>query len=442
MSNDTTSNARTLSDLEAGRHASAAVAGSLKGRYAAERRFRAYGFAAVLFALLCLATLFATIIGTGLPAFTQTMIRLDVTLYPQEIDPDGNRDPSVLSRANYRKVIQEAVLDLFPDVTSRRDKRELMALISPGATFDVRREVMDDPSIIGHRISLLVHASDDVDQLNKGHIDADLPEAERRLTDQQIAWFERLKARGLVVTQFNRTLFTNGDSRSPELAGIRGALMGSFFTMLVTLALSFPLAVGAALYLEEFAPKNKWTHLIEVNINNLAAVPSIVFGLLGLAVFLNFFGMPRSAPLVGGMVLTLMTLPTIIIASRAALKSVPPSIREAALGVGASKVQTIFHHVLPLALPGMLTGTIIGMAQALGETAPLLMIGMVAFIVDIPGGPLDPATVMPVQIFLWSDLPERAFVERASAAIMVLLGFLIIMNALAVLLRKRFERKW
>jgi phosphate transport system permease protein len=212
--------------------------------------------------------------------------------------------------------------------------------------------------------------------------------------------------------------------------------------MLVTLALSFPLAVGAAVYLEEFAPKNKWTQLIEVNINNLAAVPSIVFGLLGLAVFLNFFGLPRSAPLVGGMVLALITLPTIIIASRAALKSVPPSIREAALGVGASKVQTVFHHVLPLAMPGMLTGTIIGMAQALGETAPLLMIGMVAFIVDIPGGPLDPATVMPVQIYLWSDLPERAFVERASAAIMVLLGFLIVMNALAVLLRKRFERKW
>jgi phosphate transport system permease protein len=301
---------------------------------------------------------------------------------------------------------------------------------------------MADPSLIGKRVTLLVHASDDADQLSKGHIDADLPESERRLTDQQIAWFERLEERGLVVTRFNTTLFTNGDSRSPELAGIRGALMGSLYTMLVTLALSFPLAVGAALYLEEFAPKNKWTHLIEVNINNLAAVPSIVFGLLGLAVFLNFFGMPRSAPLVGGMVLTLMTLPTIIIASRAALKSVPPSIREAALGVGASKVQTVFHHVLPLALPGMLTGTIIGMAQALGETAPLLMIGMVAFIVDIPSGVLDPATVMPVQIFLWSDLPERAFVERASAAIMVLLAFLVIMNALAVLLRKRFEKKW
>jgi phosphate transport system permease protein len=297
-------------------------------------------------------------------------------------------------------------------------------------------------SLIGHRVRILVHASDDIDQLEKGHISVDVAEAERRVSDREIEWFHRLKERGLIETTFNTTLFTAGDSRSPELAGLWGAVVGSFWTMLVTLALSFPLAVGAAVYLEEFAPKNKWTQLIEVNINNLAAVPSIVFGLLGLAVFLNFFGLPRSAPLVGGMVLALITLPTIIIASRAALKSVPPSIREAALGVGASKVQTVFHHVLPLAMPGMLTGTIIGMAQALGETAPLLMIGMVAFIVDIPGGPLDPATVMPVQIFLWSDLPERAFVERASAAIMVLLGFLIVMNALAVLLRKRFERKW
>lgn len=429
-------------DEEAGRRAKAAVSASLKGRYAAEKRFRAYGIVAILFALTCLATLFVNIIGTGLPAFTQTMIRLEVTLYPQDIDPKGTVDPKVLSSANYRKVIREAVLDLFPDVTSRADKRALMRLFSPGATFEVREKVMDDPSLIGKRVAMLVHASDDADQLEKGHINADLPEAERRLSDQQIRWFERLKERGLVVTRFNTTLFTAGDSRSPELAGIRGALMGSFYTMLVTLVLSFPLAVGAALYLEEFAPKNKWTQLIEVNINNLAAVPSIVFGLLGLAVFINFFGMPRSAPMVGGMVLALMTLPTIIIASRAALKSVPPSIREAALGVGASKVQTIFHHVLPLALPGMLTGTIIGMAQALGETAPLLMIGMVAFIVDIPSGALDPATVMPVQIYLWSDLPERAFVERASAAIMVLLGFLVIMNALAVLLRKRFERKW
>ncbi|MGB5298275.1 MAG: phosphate ABC transporter permease PstA, partial [Thiogranum sp.] len=247
---------------------------------------------------------------------------------------------------------------------------------------------------------------------------------------------------GRIEKRFNTTFFTAGDSREPELAGIRSALTGSLLTLLVTLVLSFPIGVAAAVYLEEFAPQNRLTDIIEVNINNLAAVPSIVFGLLGLAVFINLFGIPRSAPLVGGLVLTLMTLPTIIIASRAALKSVPPSIREAALGIGASPMQTILYHVLPLAMPGMLTGTIIGMAQALGESAPLLMIGMVAFIVDVPTGVFDPSTVLPVQIYLWADSPERAFVERTSAAIMVLLTFLIVMNSLAVILRKRFERRW
>jgi len=270
----------------------------------------------------------------------------------------------------------------------------------------------------------------------------DVPEDSRRLSDAQIGWLLTLEDRGKISQPFNTTLFTAGDSREPEQAGIWGAVVGSFFTLMVTLLLSFPIGVMAAIYLEEFAPKNRLTDVIEVNINNLAAVPSIVFGLLGLAVFLNFFGLPRSAPLVGGLVLTLMTLPTIIIASRAALKSVPPSIREAALGMGASRLQAMTHHVLPLAMPGMLTGTIIGMAQALGETAPLLMIGMVAFIVDIPGGPTDPATVLPVQIFLWADAPERAFVERTSAAIMVLLAFLITMNLTAVLLRKKFEKRW
>jgi phosphate transport system permease protein len=291
-------------------------------------------------------------------------------------------------------------------------------------------------------IQLWVPADDDVDMVAKGHIDRKVPEADRRVKDNQMAWIDRFQEQGRLEKRFNTTFFTAGDSREPELAGIRGAVTGSFYTLLVTLVLSFPIGVAAAVYLEEFAPKNRWTDLIEVNINNLAAVPSIVFGLLGLAVFLNFFGLPRSVPLVGGLVLTLMTLPTIIIASRAALKSVPPSIREAALGVGASRTQMVMHHVLPLALPGMLTGTIIGMAQALGETAPLLMIGMVAFIVDIPGGFTDPSTVLPVQIFLWADSPERAFLERTSAAIMVLLAFLVTMNAAAVFLRKKFERRW
>jgi phosphate transport system permease protein len=278
--------------------------------------------------------------------------------------------------------------------------------------------------------------------LNKGFIDRDVPEADRRITDKQIGWYDTLEAKGLIRSAFNTTFLTAGDSREPELAGVGGAVVGSFYMMLATLILSFPLGVLTAVYLQEFAPRNRWTDLIEVNINNLAAVPSIVFGLLGLAIFLGFFGLPRSAPLVGGMVLALMTLPTIIIATRISLGAVPPSIREAAYGIGASPLQVVLHHVLPLAMPGILTGTIIGMARALGESAPLLMIGMVAFIVDIPSGPVDAATILPVQIYLWADSPERAFTEKTSAAIMILLVFLIAMNSLAVYLRKKFEIKW
>lgn len=418
------------------------IAASLKRRYAAERRFRAYGLAAIGFAVFCLGVLLFTIIRTAIPAFTQTMIQLDVTLYPQEIDPAGTREPGTLSTVDYQKLIRDALDDLFPEVTDRQQRRELMALLSPGATYALRSKVMADPALIGQRITIRVPFSDDIDQLAKGRIDSAAAAETRRVSNRQIEWFQRLEQRGLVRHAFNTTLFTAGDSRSPELAGIWGALVGTFWTMLVTMSISFPLAIGAAIYLEEFAPKNRWTAIIEVNINNLAAVPSIVFGLLGLAVFLNFFGLPRSAPVVGGLVLALMTLPIIIIASRAALKAVPPSIREAALGVGASQVQMVFHHVVPLAMPGMLTGAILGMAHALGETAPLLMIGMVAFIVDIPGSPLEAATVMPVQIYLWSDSPERAFVERSSAAIIILLGFLVVMNLLAVLLRRHFERRW
>jgi len=317
-----------------------------------------------------------------------------------------------------------------------------MGLISNSAAQLVQRRIQDKPALIGQRERLTVLTSDKVDQLIKGRIDRRLDEANRSLSDQQVAWIDALKADGSLSLRFNRGFFSNGDSREPEQAGVWGAVVGSILTLGVTLLLSFPIAIAAAIYLEEFARRSRWTDLIEVNINNLAAVPSIVFGLLGLALFLNFFGMPRSAPLVGGLVLTLLTLPTIIIASRAALKAVPPSIREAALGMGASKIQMVTHHVLPLAMPGMLTGTIIGMARALGETAPLLMIGMVAFIVDVPKGLADPATVLPVQVFLWADSPERAFLERTSAAILVLLVFLVVMNAAAVFLRNRFERRW
>ncbi len=302
--------------------------------------------------------------------------------------------------------------------------------------------LIEDPSLVGETVSVWVPAASNVDMLIKGNIDASLDESLRPISDKQIGWIERLRDGGRLDKRFNRALFSNGDSRDPELAGIKGAVMGSFYMLVVTVVLSFPIGVAAAVYLEEFAPRNRWSDLIEVNINNLAAVPSIVFGLLGLAVFINYAALPRSAPVVGGLVLTLMTLPVIIIASRAAIKSVPPSIREAALGLGASSTQVVTHHVLPLALPGMLTGTIIGMSRALGESAPLLMIGMVAFIVDIPGGFTDPATALPVQIYLWADSPERAFAERTSAAIIVLLGFLLLMNLTAVIIRKRMERKW
>lgn len=418
------------------------VRAGLEKRYKKEARFRRMGLAAIIMGLIFLSMLFISIIGNGYTAFWQTFVQLEIHLDASVIDPERTRDPEIISAADFGGIVKKSLRDMYPEVTGRRDKRTLYRLVSSGASYYLQDYVVANPDQIGSTIQLWVPADDDVDMLMKGHFDRDKPEAERRIKDNQIAWVDKLVDQGRVESRFNKTFFTAGDSREPELAGIWGAATGSFFTLVVTLLLAFPLGVATAVYLEEFAPQNKWTDLIEVNINNLAAVPSIVFGLLGLAVFINFFGMPRSAPLVGGMVLTLMTLPTIIIASRAALKSVPPSIREAALGIGASKMQMVFHHVLPLAMPGMLTGTIIGMAQALGESAPLLMIGMVAFIVDIPTSAMDPSTVLPVQIYLWADSPERAFVERTSAAIMVLLMFLITMNALAVLLRKKFERRW
>ncbi len=414
----------------------------LKRRYLFEKIFRFMGLSAVVTALAMLAILFLTIISNGYSAFKQTYIRLTVTLDEEVIDPDGARNPDTLSSANYSGIVKKTLRKIFPDVKSRRDKRELYSLVSQGASFQLRDIIMDNPDIIGETVTIWVPADDDIDMLFKGYIKRSTPENERRVSDKKIAWIDVLLNEGAIKKRFNSTFFTSGDSREPELAGIYGALKGSIYTMIVTLLLSFPLGVATAVYLEEFAPVNRFTDIIEVNINNLAAVPSIVFGLLGLTIFLSFFGLPRSAPVVGGLVLTLMTLPTVIIASRAALKSVPPSIREAALGVGASKMQSVLHHVLPLAMPGMLTGTIIGMARALGETAPLLMIGMVAFIVDIPKGFFDPSTVLPVQIYLWADSPERAFLERTSATIIVLLAFLIIMNALAVVLRKKFERRW
>ena len=413
---------------------------SLKRRNRSEARFRWYGRLAVFIGLAAVATLFFDIIGKGHGAFKATYIKLEVHYDQALIDIDNLTDAEQMIAGNWQALPKVALREKFPNVSGRSDKRRLNNLLSSGAGFDLKDRLVANPHLLGRKESIWILADDDIDTYFKSWLAGDAYAA--RLSSKQVQWIEGLHQQGLIELQFNINLFTRGDSREPEQAGIRGAVMGSLLTLVLTLMLSFPIGAAAAIYLEEFAPKNKWTDFIEVNINNLAAVPSIIFGLLGLAIFINFFHVPRSVPIVGGLVLTLMTLPTIIITSRAAIKSVPPSIREAALGMGASKVQMVLHHVLPLALPGMLTGAIIGMAQALGETAPLLMIGMVAFIVDIPGSFTDPATVLPVQIFLWADSPERAFIEKTSAAIMVLLTFLIIMNTSAVWLRKRLERRW
>ena len=413
---------------------------SLKSRNRSEARFRWYGRLAIFIGLAAVATLFVDIIGKGHGAFQATYIKLDVHYDQQLIGIDNLTDAEQMVAGNWQALPKVALREKFPGVSGRSDKRRLNNLLSSGVGYDLKDRLVANPQLLGEKESVWTLADDDIDTYFKSWLAGDAYAA--RLSEKQVLWIAELHQQGLIELQFNINLFTRGDSREPEQAGIRGAVMGSLLTLVLTLMLSFPIGVSAAIYLEEFAPKNKWTDFIEVNINNLAAVPSIIFGLLGLAIFINFFHVPRSVPIVGGLVLTLMTLPTIIITSRAAIKSVPPSIREAALGMGASKVQMVMHHVLPLALPGMLTGAIIGMAQALGETAPLLMIGMVAFIVDIPGSFTDPATVLPVQIFLWADSPERAFIEKTSAAIMVLLTFLIIMNTSAVWLRKRLERRW
>lgn len=412
------------------------IVASIARRRARETRLKWAGFMAVAVTLALLALLLGSIVALGWRAFQQTYLALDVYFDPQVIAPDGRLDEESLRQADYESLVRQALRELFPQVEGRTQQRMLYRLVSSGGADYLSHMVLADPRLIGTRQRVWLPASSDVDMFAKGQTGA------QRAASLQ-PWIDHLLAQGRIEKRFNKTFFTAGDSREPELAGILGALSGSFYTIGLTLLLSFPLGVAAAVYLEEFAPKkNFWVDLIEVNINNLAAVPSIVFGLLGLAVFLNAFALPRSTPLVGALVLTLMTLPTIIITSRVSLQAVPPWIREAALGVGASKMQMVLHHVLPLALPGMLTGAIIGTARALGETAPLLMIGMVAFIVDVPKGLLDPATVLPVQIYLWADSAERGFVERAAAAILVLLVFMLLMNALAIFLRRHFERRW
>lgn len=424
-------------------HSSEYAIKRLKTRHGKEMRFRWYGRGAIVVAMSALVWLLVSLVGTGFTAFYQSFMTVDIVLEESVLDPTGERDPMALRAANYRKIIQDTLYAQYPEVTDRQEKQALFALVSAsGATNQVRQMVFNDPSLVGQTITLTVPTSDTVDQLRKGYIDRELPESRRpKMTDQQIAWVDDMHERGIIKYKFNTILFTNPDSRDPELAGIAGAVVGSVMILFIAFIVAFPIGVGAAVYLDEFAPKNKFTDFIEININNLAAVPSIVFGLLGLAVFLNFFGMPRSIPLVGGMVLALRVFPTIIIATRASLRAVSPAIVDGALSLGASRVQAVFQQKLPQAGPGILTGSIIGMAQALGETAPLLMIGMVAFVTEVPSSFTEPATALPVQIFLWSDSAERAWAERTSAAIMVLLVVLVFMNGFAIWLRSRLESK-
>ncbi|MBI1181839.1 MAG: phosphate ABC transporter permease PstA [Alphaproteobacteria bacterium] len=418
----------------------------VRKRYAAERRFRFYGLAMIILALAFLAVLFYTIISQGISGFVVTNIRLPVTFTAEAlgVEPGATaEDLKGVSGFKYTKLARRSLNDyLGIPKGDTEDERLSRGLLSNGVDVQLRKILVNDPTLLGSTVEVWLLAHGSVDPFVKGQISRDLPENRRLINDQQMAWLEKLEHDGRVDLRFNSNLFTEGASADPELAGVGVALLGSFFMMVLVVLLALPLGVGAALYLEEFAPKNRFTDLVEVNINNLAAVPSIVFGILGLAVFINYAHLPRSAPIVGGLVLTLMTLPTVIIATRAAIRAVPPSIKEAALGVGASKMQAVFHHVLPLAMPGILTGLIIGLAQAMGETAPLIMVGMVAAVFDFPGSPMDPATALPVQIYIWSGLPERGFVALTSAAIMILLAFLLTMNATAVILRKRFERRW
>ena len=413
----------------------------LKGRYSAEKRFKLYGVFAVSLALGAVIFLLFTIFSTGYSAFWRTEFQVEIQFNGDYLGITQESSDQEVREANFLGLFRKNLAEQNNDVP-RRELRKLFAMFSESAADDLREMIIQNRSILGTTQKLKVLASSSVDMIVKGQAPREIEEKRRVLNDFQLGLLDRWTAEGRRSSSFNHRFFTNGDSRSPELAGLGGAIAGSFWTLMVCLILSFPMGVAAAIYLEEYAPKNRLTEIIEVNINNLAAVPSIIFGLLGLAVILNFFGLPRSTPLVGGIVLSLMTLPTIIIACRASLKAVPPSIREGALAMGASKMQTILHHVLPLAMPGTLTGTIIGLAQALGETAPLLMIGMFAFVVDIPAGPLESATALPVQVYLWAESSERGYVELTAAGIMMILIFMALMNSFAIILRKKFERRW
>lgn len=415
---------------------------SLIKRQKSEKNFKLFGLIGIICAVSFLIIILTSIIIEGKKAFISTYIKLDVFFDSKIIDPDNTKEDSVIKSANFNEIITKSILENFPEVTDRKEKIKLSTFISSSAEDELIKLIILDKALIDQKKELWLLASSTIDVIHKNPEMLNFPEDERLIDDKESKWFQWFLSEEKIKFSTNKNFFSNADSTEPEQAGIWGAFVGSFLTLFVTLILSFPIAVAAGVFLEELAPKNKFTDFIEVNINNLAAVPSIIFGLLGLAIFLNVMHLPRSAPIVGGMVLALMTLPTIIIATRASLRAVPPSIREAAIGLGATKFQTVTHHVLPLSMPGISTGTIIGMSQALGESAPLLMIGMVAFIVDSPGSIFDSATVLPVQIYLWKSTAARGFVELTAAGVMVLLSFLVLMNAIAVYVRYKFEKKW
>lgn len=413
----------------------------LQKRYASEKRFKSYGIISICLALTFVGLLVFKVLSEGTSAFVKTSIQLELNFDHKLLNISKQPTKEEIEDIDFYDFTLQHILKVFP--TSNRDEeKQLIKLFTSDFEFEVKKYFKANPDILNKVIALNITAASDLDQLHKGNYQRDIPENRRKISNFQLKIYDQLLEKKKINKVFNNYFFTNGDSRNPEIAGIGGAMLGSFFSIIVCLIIAFPIALLAAVYLEEFAPKNKFTDFIEININNLAAVPSIVFGLLGLGILLNVFELPRSTSLVGGITLALMTLPRIIIPCRASLKAVPPSIREAALAVGASKVQSVIHHVVPLAMPGTLSGTIIGLAQALGETAPLLLIGMVAFVVQVPGSPLDPSASLPIQVYLWSESAERGFVEKTSATIMVLLGFLIIMNSIAVYARQKFEKKW
>ncbi|WP_413876312.1 phosphate ABC transporter permease PstA [Albidovulum sp.] len=426
----------------------------VRRRNAAEARFRAFGLIAIVTALLALVWLLAAILSAGLPAFRQTFVTFPVTLDAAVLDTKGSRDPADLAKVTtvgYAKVLGASLVAAVEAAgidTAGLTPKDIAGLLSEQSPATLRDMALSDPALIGRTVAFTALAAGRIDGYYKGRVTMDSARLDSNVKPGQLVLADALRAKGMLRQSFNPGFLVMPDAsdKRPEAAGLGVAILGSLYMMIVVLALSLPIGVAASVYLEEFAPRNRLTDIIEVNIANLAAVPSIVYGILGLAVFINFAGLPQSAPIVGGLVLTLMTLPRIIIPTRAALKAVPPSIRDAALGVGASKLQTVFHHVVPLALPGILTGMIIGLAQALGETAPLLLIGMVAFVRDmpggLPGGLFDPAAALPVQVYNWTQRGDPGFVERASGAIIVLLVFLLVMNAAAIFLRRRFERRW